>query len=69
LIERPGHRFHRANLAFDLQFLLDRSRAHVATTGLVECPQDKEVAYLGARKAAVLGRFDEVDAPSRVLVI
>src|SRR5262249_40870504 len=68
LVERLGHRLHRANLVFDLQLLLHRSRANVAATSVIAIAQNK-LAYLGEREAAVLRMLDEADAPGRILVI
>jgi hypothetical protein len=68
-IKRFAHRAHRADLAFELLFLLDRALADVAATGGIATTQDEELAYLCEREAALLGVSDEAHAPGGVLVV
>src|SRR5215467_4844359 len=68
-IERFAHRAHRADLAFELPFLLDRAFADVPAAGGVAAAQDEELAYLREREAALLGLFDEAQAPGGLLVV
>src|SRR5260221_6804116 len=69
VIERLGHHLHRANLAFDLQFLFDRSRPDVAAAGLVATTHDKKIADFGEGETALLGVLDEMNTPGGILVI
>src|SRR5215471_19714717 len=68
-IERFAHRAHRADLAFELPFLLDRAFADVPAAGGIAAAQDEELAYLREREAALLGLFDEAQPPRRILVV
>src|SRR5262245_59961839 len=68
-IKRFAHRAHRADLAFELPLLLDRAFADVPAAGGVATAQDEEGADLREREAAVLGLFDEAQAPRRILVV
>src|SRR5262249_17139120 len=68
-IERFAYRAHRADLAFELPLLLDRALADVPAAGGVATAQDKELADLREREAAVLGLFDEAQPPGGILVV
>src|SRR5215471_15467541 len=68
-IERFAHRAHRADLAFELPLLLDRAFADVPAAGGIATAQDEEIADLCEGEAAVLGLFDEAQAPGGILVV
>src|SRR5262249_35441178 len=68
-IERFAHRAHRADLAFELLLFLDRAFADVPAAGGIAATQDEERADLCEREAALLGLFDEAQAPGRMLVV
>src|SRR5262245_11191128 len=68
-IKRFAHRAHRADLAFELPLLLDRALADIPAAGGIAAAQDEERADLREREAALLGVFDETQAPRRILVV
>src|SRR5262249_47798190 len=68
-IKRFAHRAHRADLAFELPLLLDRAFADIPAAGGIAAAQDEEFAYLCERETALLGLFDEAQAPGRILVV
>src|SRR5262249_7669173 len=68
-IKRFAHRAHRADLAFELPLLRDRAFADVPAAGGIATAQDEELADLCEREAALLGLFDEAQAPRRILVV
>jgi hypothetical protein len=68
-IKRLRHCSHRADFAFQLPLLLDRSLAHVAAAGGIVTAQDEEFAYLREREAAMLCLLDEAQTPGGILVV
>src|SRR5262249_31654460 len=68
-IERFAHRAHRADLAFELLLLLYCAFADIPAAGGVTTAQDEKLADLCEREAALLGLFDEAQAPGGILIV